>query len=189
MTPSGEDDWYVDPQLFAKHRLRRQLGVDDGEFAWPQAPWGGLVLPETVAINDVLCEAPPAVVHASLHGLGVAPGMWMLGDAQALRLSQLWQTARDWQGVFGTYDDQRRGGINSKGFHRAGCGFSHLSTGLGMRWWHDQWLSQHDLQRRGPRPGYGSWEAAVWRNRQRGHQHQLVLSAKYPYVCEGVCIG
>jgi hypothetical protein len=186
------NQWQADDDLYRSHRLRRSLGIDDGEFAWPGAPWGGLQLPVTTAIDAYLRLLPPALVHASLHGLGIAPGMWFLADRQTLSLPVMWQRVQHWQRRYGIFDDQRCGGQYGKGFHRAGNGFSHLSTGLGMRWWQ---LAQQDavVSSRGagssrialadhevPMPGYGSWEAARARNRARGAPAPYGLVTEFP---------
>jgi len=102
----------------------REPPGDDVEFGFPRAAGDTDARPENRAVADFLATGAPYALHASLHGMGFAPGVWfLLEEAWEERTSALRRVlARHTRSMgYPLLDVDRRG---EKGFRRIAEGFS-----------------------------------------------------------------
>lgn len=111
----------------------RELPGDDVEFGFPRAPEDAAARPENRAVATFLAAAAPLRVHASLHGMGFAPGVWfLLEEAWEERTGGLRRELAGRVAAMGypLLDVDRRG---EKGFRRIAEGFSTRPDSRAMR--------------------------------------------------------
>lgn len=168
-----------------QYRLRRPPG-EDREFAWPGAPWPGVVLPECQAAADFFAGQGGPIAHISLHGMMVAAGAWFLLNRVALEDGQLWQDLRQiaiTQG-FGLHDMPRTG---AKGFRRVGNGFCTVPSGPAMRRW---WCAQGDAPvSNGGGFAWGSMDYARYLARHNGLSDPFCAVSEFPLLRWPACHG
>lgn len=102
----------------------RELPGDDIEFGFPRDPLDRAARPENLAVAGFLSAEGPFQLHASFHGMGLAPGPWFLLEASwADRTVAMRETLRDRVRSMGyrPMDLDRKG---EKGFYRIDEGFS-----------------------------------------------------------------
>ncbi len=111
----------------------RELPGDDVEFGFPRGREDATARPETRAVAEFLAAGAPYRLHASLHGMGFAPGVWfLLEEAWEERTVELRRTlARRARSMgYPLLDVDRRG---EKGFRRIAEGFSTRPDSRAMR--------------------------------------------------------
>ena len=111
----------------------RELPGDDVEFGFPRSAGDDGARPENRAVAEFLAAAAPYRVHASLHGMGFAPGVWfLLEEAWEGRTGELRRALAGRAASMGypLLDVDRRG---EKGFRRIAEGFSTRPDSRAMR--------------------------------------------------------
>ncbi len=73
----GAEDRAHHLALFSRHQVR-ELPGDDIEFGFPRGPHDDGVRPENRGVAEFLTLGAPFHLHASFHGMGIAPGPWFL---------------------------------------------------------------------------------------------------------------
>ncbi len=119
----GRRDRGFDLTAYLEGAVREPPG-DDVEFGFPRAADDAGARPENRAVAGFLAAGAPYRLHASLHGMGFAPGVWfLLEEAWEGRTRALQRALRDRARKMGypLLDVDRRG---EKGFRRIGVGFS-----------------------------------------------------------------
>ena len=102
----------------------RELPGDDIEFGFPRAPEDREARVENRAVANFLRPHGPYVLHASLHGMDIAPGPWFLmEESWSDRTSEMRDALRGRVREMGyALFDPDRGG--EKGFRRIDAGFT-----------------------------------------------------------------
>lgn len=107
---------------------------DDIEFGYPRNEIDREARPENLAIAEFLRGAGgPFDLHISLHGMGVATGVWcLLGREWSLRTRRLREAYAEYIAELGLplHDVERHG---DKGFHRLAPGFATTPTHIEMK--------------------------------------------------------
>jgi hypothetical protein len=119
----GADDDAYDLLAYLQH-VFRELPGDDIEFGFPRHPGDGEARPENLAVAGFLRAGAPFALHASFHGMGLAPGPWFLLEPSWIeRTAALRDDLREVVSSMGyrPMDVDRRG---EKGFQRIDHGFS-----------------------------------------------------------------
>jgi hypothetical protein len=119
----GASDTGYDPVVYVQNVVR-ELPGDDIEFGFPRGPDDRQVRPENRAVADFLFSAANLALHASLHGMGFAPGPWFLIEpAWIERTTAMRQAVRNRvrEMRYPLFDIDRQG---EKGFRRIDEGFS-----------------------------------------------------------------
>ena len=119
----GQADRGYDPVRYVLDVVREPPG-DDIEFGFPRGPDDHQARPENRAVADFLSTATTLVLHASFHGMGLAPGPWFLIESAWIdRTPSMREALRQQVRQMGypLFDVDRRG---EKGFHRIDEGFS-----------------------------------------------------------------
>lgn len=119
----GAADRGFDLAAYLEHVVR-ELPGDDVEFGFPRDAEDSSARPENRAVAEFLAAGGPYHLHASLHGMGFAPGVWfLLEEAWEDRTASLRQalTKRARGMGYPLFDVDRRG---EKGFRRIAEGFS-----------------------------------------------------------------
>ena len=118
----GDLDRVYDPVLYVRHVVR-ELPGDDIEFGFPRHLQDRQARPENRAVARFLASGAPYVLHASLHGMGFAPGPWFLIEPGWIdRTLGMRDSLRQRVRTMGyPLFDVDRGG--EKGFHRIDEGF------------------------------------------------------------------
>lgn len=128
----GEADRGFDLAAYLAHVVR-ELPGDDVEFGFPRAAEDAGARPENRAVAGFLAAEAPYHFHASLHGMGFAPGVWFLLEetweerTTELRLAL---TDRAKMMAYPLLDIDRRG---EKGFRKIAEGFSTRPDSGAMR--------------------------------------------------------
>ena len=128
----GDPDRGFDLAAYLEHVVREPPG-DDVEFGFPRAAADAGARPENRAVAAFLAEAAPFRFHASLHGMGFAPGVWfLLEEAWEGRTGELRRALAERAKEMGypLLDVDRRG---EKGFRRIAEGFSTRPDSRAMR--------------------------------------------------------
>jgi hypothetical protein len=102
----------------------RELPGDDIEFGFPRSDTDLDARPENRAVADFLQSEGPVRLHASFHGMGLAPGPWFLLEPSWIgRTKEMRQVLRERVQSMGyrPMDLDRKG---EKGFSRIDEGFS-----------------------------------------------------------------
>ena len=105
-------------------RVVRELPGDDIEFGFPRHDGDVDARPENLAVAHFLQPGAPFHLHASFHGMGLAPGPWfLLEPSWAERTVSMRDSLRQLVELMGyrPMDLDRKG---EKGFHRIDEGFS-----------------------------------------------------------------
>ncbi len=127
----GRPDSGYDLSAYLRHVVREAPG-DDVEFGFPRGPEDREARPENRAVAAFLAAGGPYRLHASFHGMSLAPGPWFLieprwvGRTGALR-DFLRQRVRSMG--YSLYDPDRGG---EKGFRRIDEGFSTRPDSVAM---------------------------------------------------------
>jgi hypothetical protein len=111
----------------------RELPGDDVEFGFPRSAADVGARPENRAVARFLAAGAPYRLHASLHGMGFAPGVWfLLEESWEERTAAVREALAQRVGRLGyrLLDVDRRG---EKGFRRIGEGFSTRPDSRAMR--------------------------------------------------------
>jgi hypothetical protein len=131
VNPDGERRnaaWSRVTSPVADHR-----GVADVEFGFPRGAEDAGARPENRAVAAFLAAGGPYALHASLHGMGFAPGVWfLLEEAWEKRTAELRRAlaGRVLGMGYRLLDIDRRG---EKGFRRIDEGFSTRPDSRAMR--------------------------------------------------------
>ena len=119
----GGPDRGFDLAAYLEGAVREPPG-DDVEFGFPRGADDSGARPENRAVAEFLAAAGPFRLHASLHGMGFAPGVWfLLEEAWAERTEAMRRALgkRARRMGYPLLDIDRRG---EKGFRRIAEGFS-----------------------------------------------------------------
>ena len=111
----------------------RELPGDDVEFGFPRSRSDLGARSENRAVAGFLAPGAPYRLHASLHGMGFAPGVWfLLEEAWEERTEPLRRALGERAAAMGypLLDVDRRG---EKGFRRIAAGFSTRPDSRAMR--------------------------------------------------------
>lgn len=128
----GQIDAAYDPLRYVQ-AVVRELPGDDIEFGFPRDSEDAGARPENSCVAAFLSAGAPFHLHASLHGMGFAPGPWFLLEPSWIdRTTSMRQRLRDLVGAMGLplFDVDRRG---EKGFRRIDEGFSTRPDSAAMR--------------------------------------------------------
>ncbi len=133
-SPMTAEPEAYDPALYLRHAVR-ELPGDDIEFGFPIREEDEEARPEDRAAWSWWREVGPFALHASLHGMGMAGGVWYLvepgwrGRAALDRLMERCRASAADAG-FSLRDVERAG---EKGFHRLAPGFATRPNHVSMR--------------------------------------------------------
>ncbi len=128
----GRPDRGFDLVAYLGDAVREPPG-DDVEFGFPRSAADVGARPENRAVAGFLAAGAPYRLHASLHGMGFAPGVWfLLEEAWEERTGALREALAQQAGSMGypLLDIDRHG---EKGFRRIGEGFSTRPDSRAMR--------------------------------------------------------
>jgi hypothetical protein len=119
----GNSDLAFDLASYLRFAIR-ELPGDDIEFGFPMDDSDTEARPENAVVAQFLTEGGPYDLHASFHGMALAPGPWFLLEPGWIdRTAALREVLRERVRIMGysLFDVDRRG---EKGFRRIDLGFS-----------------------------------------------------------------
>jgi predicted Zn-dependent protease with MMP-like domain len=119
----GNSDLAFDLASYLRFAIR-ELPGDDIEFGFPMDDSDTEARPENAVVAQFLTEGGPYDLHASFHGMALAPGPWFLLEPGWIdRTAALREVLRERVRIMGysLFDVDRKG---EKGFRRIDLGFS-----------------------------------------------------------------